>query len=366
MGTIRQVALAPFSLLYGLGMQVRNFFYDWGLFPSSSFDKSVISVGNLSYGGTGKTPMVEYLVRLLQCDYHVATLSRGYGRESKGFILASKRSSVKYIGDEPLQYLKKFDSIKVAVDENRKHGITQLLQKYPELDVVLLDDAFQHRQVRPGISILLTDYHRLYSEDFVLPSGTLREFRRGAGRADIIIVTKTPAIFSPITKRRIQQSLHPASHQSLFFSFIRYGAFVPFQNEGVDPIPEKINTILLFTGIADDYPLQDYLKRKCSELITLKFPDHHPYNEKEIEVIKRKFEGLPTKKKILVTTEKDMMRLKTSALYTKLKNMPLFCVPIEIDFHGNNKELFDQEILTYVKANRRNPDISKRTDHRKT
>ncbi len=364
MGIICQVAFTPFSFLYGLVIQVRNLLFDIGIIPSESFDRSVISVGNLSYGGTGKTPMVEYLIRLLRPNYLVATLSRGYGRESKGFIIASKRSSVKYIGDEPLQYLKKFDSIKVAVDESRKRGIAQLLQKFPELDAILLDDAFQHRQVKPGISILLTDYHRLYSDDFVLPAGTLREFRLGANRADIIVVTKTPAIFSPITRRRIQEDLHPADHQRLYFSYIRYGQLIPYQNEEPLVSPEKVNTILLFTGIADDYPLQEHLKRKCSELITIKFPDHHQYNATEIEIIKRKFEAILTKKKIVVTTEKDIMRLKTSEFSTKLKNLPLFYVPIEIDFHGNNKELFDQEILTYVKANKRNRSISKLTDHR--
>ncbi|MEI7982512.1 MAG: tetraacyldisaccharide 4'-kinase [Bacteroidota bacterium] len=347
-----QVISAPVSFLYGLLMLVRNLFFDLGILRSESFATPVICVGNLSYGGTGKTPMVEYLIRLLQPVSSIGTLSRGYGRESDGFIIASKRSNVKYIGDESLQYLKKFENLKVAVDEKRQRGIGLLLKKYPELEVILLDDAFQHRYVKPGLSLLLTDYHRLYSDDFVLPSGTLREFRSGARRADIIIVTKTPKIFSPITRRRIIEDLSPAPLQRIYFSFIKYGDPIPFQDADNCPFPAKLNTILLFTGIANDYPLKEHLARQCSELVTLKFSDHFPYGVKDIDMIKGRFESLPTQKKIMVTTEKDIMRLKSPELCTKFKKLPLFYVPIEIDFHGNDKNLFDNEILSYVKKNK--------------
>ena len=351
MTRILQVILLPVSLCYGLAMEIRNLLFDLHLLPSKKFDMPVISVGNLTYGGTGKTPHIEYLIRLLIPGMFIATLSRGYGRKSNGFILASKRSNVKYIGDEPLQFLKKFADVKVAVDEKRSRGMSILLEKYPDLNVILLDDAFQHRYVKPGLSILLTDYHHLYSEDLVLPSGTLREFRTGARRADIIVVTKTPKIFSPITRRRIIEEIKPDSKQRVYFSYIKYGDPVPVFDTLNLPFPAKITNILLFTGIANDYPLREHLERMCSELVVMKFADHHPYTVKDHEEIIRRYHDLTTQKKITITTEKDVMRLKTPGLSTYLKNLPLFCVPMEIDFHGADKEKFDNEILRYVKKN---------------
>ncbi|MCX6306003.1 MAG: tetraacyldisaccharide 4'-kinase [Bacteroidetes bacterium] len=357
MTRILQVILLPVSLLYGLAMLFRNLLFDLHILPSKTFGTPVISVGNLTFGGTGKTPHIEYLIRLLTPGMFLATLSRGYGRKTNGFILASKRSNVKYIGDEPLQFLKKFETVKVAVDEKRSRGIQLLLEKYPDLDVILLDDAFQHRYVKPGLSILLTDYHRLYAEDLVLPSGTLREFSSGAARADIIVVTKTPKIFSPITRRRIIEELKPKSHQRVYFSYIKYVEPVPVFDSPDLLFPARATNIFLFTGIANDYPLREHLERICSELVVMKFADHHPYNVKDIEEITRRFNDLPTQKKIIVTTEKDVMRLKTPELSAYLKNLPLFCVPMEIDFHGTDKEKFDNEILRYVKQNQRNSRI---------
>jgi len=330
-------------------MQIRNLLFDLHILSSRTYDKPLISVGNLTCGGTGKTPHIEYLIRLLTPGMSVATLSRGYGRKSSGFILASKRSNVKYIGDEPLQFLKKFDGIKVAVDEKRSRGITVLLEKHPHLDVILLDDAFQHRYVKPGLSILLTDYHRPYYEDMILPSGTLREFTTGARRADIIIVTKTPKIFSPITRRRIMEELKPLPRQRVYFSYIKYADPVPVFDTLHITFPARVTNILLITGIANDDPLREHLERMCSELVVMKFADHHTYTVKDIEEIIRKFNDMPTQKKVMVTTEKDVMRLKTPELSAYLKNLPLFCVSMEIDFHGSDKEKFDNEILHYVK-----------------
>ncbi len=353
-----QVILFPLSLCYGMIMQVRNLLFDLHVLSSRRFDTPVISVGNLSYGGTGKTPHIEYLIRLLAPKQFIATLSRGYGRDSNGFILASKRSNVKYIGDEPLQFLKKFDGVKVAVDEKRSRGIRILLDKYPDLNVVLLDDAFQHRYVKPGLSILLTDYHHPYSEDMILPSGSLREFRAGARRADIIVVTKTPKIFSPITRRRIIEELKPDARQRVYFSYIKYVDAVPVFDVLNLTFPARVTNILLFTGIANDYPLREHLERMCSELAVMKFADHHQYTVKDIEAIIRKFNDLPTQKKLMVTTEKDVMRLKTPELSAYLKNLPLFCVPMEIDFHGTDKENFDKEVIRYVEQNQRDHRIS--------
>jgi tetraacyldisaccharide 4'-kinase len=346
-----QIILYPVSLCYGLAIMVRNLFFDLRVLPSTRFEKSVISVGNLTCGGTGKTPHIEYLVRLLHPPLLVATLSRGYGRISKGFIVASTHSTAQDIGDEPMQFLQKFDRIKVAVDEKRRHGIQLLWEKYPEIDVVLMDDAFQHRYVTPGLSILLTDYHRLYPDDYILPSGTLREFRSGASRADIIIVTKTPKIFSPITRRRILEDLKPEKYQRVYFSYIKYGDPKPVFDPSEFTFPQKVTNILLFSGIANDYPLRERLSRLCSELVVIRFDDHHPYTDKDIEEIAKKYHDLPTQKKVIITTEKDMMRLKSPGLSADLKNLPLFYVPMEIDFHGTDKEHFDNEIKKYVKEN---------------
>jgi tetraacyldisaccharide 4'-kinase len=335
-------------------MLLRNLLFDIGILPSEKFAVPVISVGNLSFGGTGKTPHIEYLIRLLGDNLRTATLSRGYGRESKGFILASRRSNVRYIGDEPLQFVKKFDSIKVAVDEKRVRGIHNLMNKFPDLGLVLLDDAFQHRWVKPGISILLTDYHHLYTEDHVVPSGRLREFRSGAKRADIIIVTKTPKVFSPITRRRITEEIKPRPSQHLFFSYIIYGNPVPVNEEQDMAVLQKLSYILLFTGIANDYPLQEEVRRKCSDLSILKLPDHHQYEMKDLETIRSRFADLPSRKKIILTTEKDLMRLKSPEFCNFLKNLPLFYLPIEINFHEKDKQIFDKLITDYVGQNQRN------------
>jgi tetraacyldisaccharide 4'-kinase len=335
-------------------MLLRNLFFDLGILHSEKFGLPVISVGNLSFGGTGKTPHIEYLIRLLGDEILIATLSRGYGRESSGFILASIKSNVKYIGDEPLQFVKKFPNIKVAVDEKRVRGIHKLLEKFPELGLVLLDDAFQHRYVNPGLSILLTDYHNLYTEDHVVPSGRLREFRSGAGRADVIIVTKTPKVFSPITRRRIENEIKPRPSQQLFFSYITYGCFIPVNEEQDLAILQKLSYILLFTGIANDYPLQEEVKRKCTELSVLKFPDHHPYEMKDLENIRTRFLDLPSRKKIILTTEKDMMRLKNPEFSNFLRDLPLFYLPIEINLHQKDKQAFDKLIKDYVGQHQRN------------
>jgi tetraacyldisaccharide 4'-kinase len=344
-----QLLLWPLSVVYGLIMWVRNCLFDYHIIRSESFERGVISVGNLSFGGTGKTPHVEYIIRLLKERFSIATLSRGYGRESDGFILGSKKSNVKYIGDEPLQYIKKFDKIKVAVDEERVRGINKLITKFPELDAVILDDAFQHRYVRPGLSVLLTDYHSLYTTDYVFPAGRLREFRSGARRSDIIIVSKTPKIFSPITKRRIIDDLKPARHQKVFFSYIKYKDPVPVY-EPDQVFPSKVIYLVLFTCIPNDYPLREHLERICQNITIINFPDHHPYNTTDLENIKSKFCDLPSGKKVIVTTEKDMMHLKTGELSAIMKGIPLFYLPIEIDFHGNDREAFDRMILEFVET----------------
>ena len=346
-----QLLLYPVSLLYGLIMWVRNRLFDWHIIRSEAFDRGVICVGNLSFGGTGKTPHVEYIIRLIKDRYSIATLSRGYGRESEGFVLGSKKSNVKYIGDEPLQYIKKFDRIKVAVDEQRVRGIRTLITKFPELDIFILDDAFQHRFVRAGLSILLTDYHELYTTDHVFPAGRLREFRSGAKRADIIIVTKTPKIFSPITKRRIIEDLRARPHQQVFFSYIKYREPVPVYENDL-AFPSKVIYLLLFTCIPNEYPMKEHLERICPDLTIIKFPDHHPYTISDLEKIRSTFCDLPSGKKAIITTEKDFMHLKSAELGSVMKNIPIFYLPMETEFQGNDKAAFDRLILDFAEKNK--------------
>lgn len=311
----------------------------------------VISVGNLSMGGTGKTPHVEYLIRLLSDDHQVATLSRGYKRKTKGFILADDETTAKDIGDEPFQFKSKFKNIQVAVDEKRVNGIEKLEENNPNLDVILLDDAFQHRYVKPGLSILLTDFHNLYKQDYLFPSGSLREFRCGAHRADIIIVTKCASVLSPLTRTRINDELKPQPHQKLYFSYIEHGVFTAIP--GIKFIPDlkhKYASILLFAGIANSYPLEFYLKNLCIDLEILKFPDHHQYNDKDITRIVETFDRILSQNKIIVTTEKDAMRLLQPEFIKILKHYPVCYVPIEIKFHKEDKIKFDHQIINYVKA----------------
>ncbi len=336
-------------------MLIRNFLFSCKILPGKRFNIPVISVGNLSFGGTGKTPHIEYLIRLLKKKYPVAALSRGYGRKTKGFILATENSSPCKIGDEPLQYKTKFkDSIEVAVDRRRRRGIKILYNKFPKLDVILLDDAFQHRWVKPGLSILLTDFHKLYCNDYPPPTGTLREFRRGSKRADIIIVTKTTSVLSPITRRRLTNIIKPKEHQTLYFSYIRYSALQSLLTKETIPKSKKFSTILLFSGIANSYPIQDRLRKKCNELIVMEFRDHHKYSIKDLSKIKNKFEDIYTKNKVIITTEKDAMRLSKPDLFKFVENLPIYYLPIEVKLHKDDTAEFDKQIIDYVRKNKRN------------
>jgi len=343
-----RLLLLPFSFIYGLVIRIRNLFFDQGVFKSRQFDIPVIVVGNLSAGGTGKTPHVEYLIRLLRKKIEVGVISRGYRRKTSGFVVATNDSSAIEIGDEPKQYINKFDNIRVAVDEDRCHGIQQLKSLYPGIKAVLLDDAFQHRYVKPGLSILLTDYHSLYSKDYLLPAGRLREPISGAARANIIIVTKTDPVFSPLAKRDVLEQIKPQPNQQVFFSFITYGLPVPLFKSLPLLRFNQISTIVLFTGIANSYPLEQYLQRLCNELIPIHFADHHLFNEKDILSIKAKYEEQFTRKKVLLTTEKDAMRLIDPSLTVVLKGLPVYYIPIEVAFHFGEREKFDKIVLDYV------------------
>ncbi|MFB9055764.1 tetraacyldisaccharide 4'-kinase [Mariniflexile ostreae] len=316
--------LFPFVPLYYAATCLRNSLYDFGLKTSKSYNFPVICVGNLSVGGTGKTPMIEYLIRFLKEDYKVATLSRGYKRKSKGFQLADAHTTVDSIGDEPFQFYTKFqDRIKVAVDANRQEGIEALraLENPPE--IILLDDAFQHRKVKAGFNIVLTMYHDLYTDDMLLPAGNLRESIRGSKRAHVIIVTKCPSNLTDLNKKTIIKKLKPQPHQQVFFSSIAYADEVIALNgkKRIDALPP----VTLVTGIANPKPLEDFLIKKKLTFEHLNFKDHHTFSKQDIE-------NLNTKP-IIVTTEKDFMRLK----HYKALEDSLYYLPIAMHIDDSNK-----------------------------
>ncbi len=354
--------LYPVALLYGMINFLRNKCYDWGILRKTSFNFPVISVGNLSMGGSGKTPHVEYLVRLLKNNFKLATLSRGYGRNTRGFLIASAKSHSKEIGDEPVQFKQKFPDLLVAVDERRVHGIRQLKNKHPEIEVVVLDDAFQHRALKPGLNILLTDFHNLYPEDYPFPTGQLREFRNGSKRADIIVVTKTPSILSPITVRRIQDLIKPKPHQKLYFSYIKYGPITLMPGSKAPEVPDKYNTVLMFAGIANIYPLEEHVRGLTNHLEILQFNDHHNYSSKDLEKIREKFETIYTRNKIIITTEKDAMRLSLPAVPEFISDLPIYYIPIEIKLHRDYRKDFNDQIINYVTENSSNSRIHSKPD----
>jgi tetraacyldisaccharide 4'-kinase len=333
--------LFPFAVIYDIITMMRNFFFDIGLLKSYGFDLPIIAVGNLSVGGTGKTPQIEYLIRLLQNDFRVATLSRGYKRQSNGFILANENSNAVVIGDEPYQFYKKFTNIQVAVDADRKNGITQLLRKDVRPEIILLDDAYQHRKVKAGLYILLTAFNDLYTNDFVLPVGNLRESKSGAKRATIIIVTKCPIELTAEEQDKIKVSLKLNKNQELYFTTIAYDDSIYSENETLTVASVKNTDKLLLAGIAKPASFFAYLQ--AANDTTMVFSDHHFFTEKEIAAIKKK-----SKNKIIITTEKDYVRLKDSAIGAQL-----YYLPIKSNFlNGENQ--FNKTILNYVGASTRN------------
>jgi len=352
-----QLLLFPLAILYGFVTCIRNLLYNSGILKSCKSTIPSICVGNLSYGGTGKTPHVEYLIRLLQSSYKITTLSRGYGRKTSGFITADIQSSSIEIGDEPRQYKQKFNDLTITVCESRCKGAKQIAEKHSSTDVIILDDAFQHRPFKAGLSIVLTDYYKMYTHDYLLPSGTLRETRAGANRADIIIVTKTPRVFSPITRKTLLEELKPKPQQKVYFSYITYGEKVVLTGTLSKTDITKTYAILVFAGIANMYPLIEHVRRMCTELEIIKFADHHQYNEKDVNQIKETFNNIVSRNKIIITSEKDAMRFDKPELVEIIKDLPVFYIPIEIDFHKEDKESFNNQIQAYVRKNKTNNGI---------
>jgi len=363
--------LYPFSWLYGVGVSLRNQAYDLDILKSREFEVPVISIGNITVGGTGKTPHVEYLVDLLKDKYKVATLSRGYKRKTKGFRFVEVDSTAIESGDEPLQIKTKFPEVTVSVCEDRGEGIDRLLKQNPELvpDVVLLDDAFQHRSVTPGINILLIDYNRPIKEDHLLPLGRLREGIHQARRANIIIFTKCPDEVTPIMRRIIQNDVGLLPYQSLFFTKLEYGKLKPvFAGKRLtkDFYEERQHALLVVTGIANPKLLIQHLEGFAKKLEILTFPDHHSYSAQDIQNIQYKFDELDSERKMVVTTEKDAMRFKnTLGLSDELK-AALYFMPVKIQFLEEEKKTFNKKILNYVGENKSNRELHKRKNSGKS
>lgn len=338
--------LLPFSLVYGLVVIIRNWFYDAGLFKSREFNLPVICVGNLEIGGAGKSPMTEYLVRLLKSDHKLATLSRGYGRETKGYITATPTTTATQIGDEPSQFKHKFPDVTVAVCEDRATGIDTLKTDH---DLIILDDAFQHRAVKPGLSVLLFDYSHLQKPKLLLPAGNLREPFSGRWRADIMVVTKCPDDLTEELMTKCYEQISPLNWQPLFFTSIVYQRLQDMQGNAVDSVMDADTTVFLLTGIANPKPLGQYIGRVTTNIIHHNYPDHHQFTLKNIAKLAGEFSACRSQKKVIITTEKDAQRLGVHELLPALTQLPVLVQPIGVNFLNNGQQQFDTLLLNYVR-----------------
>jgi tetraacyldisaccharide 4'-kinase len=350
----RYILLYPVSLIYGIITAIRNMLFDSGILKSHSFKEHIICVGNLSVGGTGKTPHIEYLIKLLKEECSVATLSRGYKRKTSGFMIAFDENTADEVGDEPKQFKMKFPEITVAVDGNRVRGIKELLNQKNKPDLFLLDDAFQHRSVKAGLNILLTDFNHLFVHDHMLPGGNLREYKNGFKRADIIILTKTPERASNLDLKVFSKEINLLPYQKLFFSWLKYGELYYYSDVNFKfDIPNhlfKFNVVVL-TGIANPKHLITYVKEYANHTFHQSFGDHHDFSVEDIEELRKIFNSIAGENKLIITTEKDYMRLLKPELQEALTGLPLFILPIEIDFKNKTEE-FNETILRYARTNK--------------
>ncbi|MFZ2341352.1 MAG: tetraacyldisaccharide 4'-kinase [Bacteroidales bacterium] len=354
----RNPLLWPFSILFRLVTAIRNILYDTGFFSSEEFGIPVICIGNITVGGTGKTPHAEYIISLLQKEFSVALLSRGYMRKSTGFRYVTPSSSTADSGDEPLQISRKFPQIVVAVDSNRINGIKTILREHPGTNVIILDDGFQHRKVRPGLSILLTDYARLMTRDRLLPYGRLRESPSQRLRAGVIVVTKTPENITDAEKLAITNELLTGEKQKVFFSAIDYYGLQPVF-EDADPVnltsggqDRTERAAIIVTGIASPDPLIKYLGKYFTEIRHQRFPDHHNFTGADIEKIRMAFKGMPFTEKMIITTEKDAVRFREFSNIAGSLKKNLYCIPAGVRFLNDDKLEFDKLILDYARKNK--------------
>jgi tetraacyldisaccharide 4'-kinase len=356
--------LYPASWIYGFGVWVRNQLFDHGILKEHSFELPVICVGNLTVGGTGKTPHTEYLIRLLQKEHKVAVLSRGYKRTSKGFVLAGEQTTVEQLGDEPYQMKQKFPDIHVAVDADRCHGIEQLTNHHVAFgtEVILLDDAFQHRYVKAGLNILLVDYNRLITEDALLPAGRLREPKSAKNRAHIVIITKCPRDLSPLDLRMLGRRMELYPYQHLYFTTLTYGKLRPLNGDerhySLRQVQRDVH-ILLVTGIANPTQLEEDLAVYNDHVTPLAFGDHHAFTAGDLQIICDRFRTLPEGRRMIITTEKDAVRLARQPLPDDVRDY-ILVLPVEISFLQDQQELFNLNITEYVRKNPRNSTLSQR------
>lgn len=326
---IRKVLLFPFTLIYGLVVSLRNLLFDVGVFRSQHFSKPLIVVGNLSTGGTGKSPMVRLLATHLKSSMHTVILSRGYGRRSSGVVFAEDTTgSPSLIGDEPAMYLNTLKGVDVVCSGNRRQGVFAIIDRYTDAGVILMDDGYQHRWVNPGLKILLTSFQQPFFNDMLLPSGNLREFKSGSRRADIIVVTKCPENISKAEMDSIRARIAPADGQHLFFAGIRYAKLVHHSEAGIFSDDNLASVhILMVTGIADPAPMEHYLRSVAADVTVMSFRDHHTFSEKDIRSIVERFSSITEENKMVVTSEKDIVRLKESGLTARVDKV--YCLPIQ-------------------------------------
>ncbi|HEY9363786.1 MAG TPA: tetraacyldisaccharide 4'-kinase [Chitinophagaceae bacterium] len=341
-----RILLLPFAFIYLAIIWVRNKLYDNRILKSDSFGLPVICVGNLSVGGTGKSPMVEFLVRLLKNDFKAAVLSRGYKRKTKGYALANDTSTALDIGDEPMQFHLKFPQVPVAVGEERLVAIPQLLHDRPETEVVILDDAFQHRAIRAGLNILLTDCNNLFTRDFYLPTGDLRDLKSSYKRAQIIIVTKCNSDLTLQEKESIIKEIYPQLSQHVFFTAIDYELPYLMLNQQKQKKITDNTEVLLVTGIADPQSLKNYLDEQSSFYQLMHFSDHHIFSIDDWKDIKKRFLSIESQDKIILTTEKDATRLKK--FQTEMHELPVYIIPIRHQFLFNEEQSFNDLVTKFI------------------
>jgi tetraacyldisaccharide 4'-kinase len=340
-----RILLFPFSLLYGVGVWLRNKLFDKGFYTSSSFNLPVIGVGNLSAGGTGKSPMVEFLLRTFQHQYKLAVLSRGYKRKTTGYALAGTKTTALEIGDEPTLFYNKFPSVAVAVGEERIVAIPQLLHDKPETNVIILDDAFQHRYVKAGLDILLTDYNNLFTRDWFLPTGDLRDMKSSYKRASVIVVTKCKPDLSEQEKQNIIEEIGLLAHQHIFFSCIDYGAPYHIITKELKQV-EGNAEVLLVTGIANPRPLKKYLFDHAETYYEMTYNDHHVFSIDDWKDIRKRFDAVPATNKMILTTEKDAVRL--TKFSQSLADYPFYVIPMQVRFLFNEEQRFTEIISTFI------------------
>jgi len=345
--TIFKIILSPISLIYGIAISIRNLLYDAGLLKSAKFSLPVISVGNLTVGGEGKTPHVEYLIQQLQDYLNLAILSRGYKRKTKGFRIVNANDSVTQAGDEPLQFKKKYPKNVVAVSESRALAIPEILTRHPETQLVILDDAFQHRSVDPGLNILLTNFSKLFTEDYLLPSGRLREWRAAYKRADVIVVSKCPMYDPEINREAIISQINPLPHQKVFFSYYNYG-HPYFMYDARKRVDISKHPVILVCAIAQADYLLSYLEDKTEVIGFYKFEDHHYFSNHEVSLINKTYQENKSSNPLIITTEKDATRFHEHRTFLVENRMPMFILPTKVDFHYEQGTEFDELIKGFL------------------